>query len=667
MPGGRLTSSRRWRSLLGLLAVAVVGLLLVVEALVLGAYKDTQRTTRDFAATTATTTGIANLQREGLLLQFEVHQMISHASGDHASRIELRRGLLDRQLAVVEGAAATRPDLRRELVLIRAYSAQFDRAFAASEKGHWTIFGGARRRALEQPVAHITAMVKHSFVDEEQALYGALTHTLHERAKSQRMLVLVSILSVVLAGLLAAAIWRVVRRDFQRAYSALAAEAGEREALQVKLSYDATHDPLTGLGNRTKFRSEIDAALALGLHSALLYLDLDGFKSINDRLGHDAGDEVLCTVARRIAATIRPGDSLARLGGDEFAVLLQGVETTYEAGEIAERLRNAVGAPCSLAGGTARVGASIGVAVADGRRSGDELLSSADLAMYAGKHGGKNTVRFFDQQMAETAISRAELESEIDGAMERDELELHYQPIYGLADDRVTGLEALIRWRHCRRGLLSPDQFLPAVEQSGRMPALGRWVLRQACTDAAAWKGAEERAAPWVSVNIAPSHIEEPSMVDDVRCALEASGLAPERLVLELSEWASLTHEGASADGLAAIGDLGVRIALDDFGMGYTALGSLRVDALDILKLDKSLVDGIGESRRRFRIVEAFIELARTLGLETIAEGIEDESQLEALRRLGCDGGQGFHLARPLAPASMTQFMRDRDPVPVLA
>jgi diguanylate cyclase (GGDEF)-like protein len=667
--GERTASSKRWRVLLGLLGTAVAILLVVVEALVLHTYNDTQRTTQDFQTTTDTTTGIANVQREALLLQFQVHQMVSHTPGRYRESpgVDLRRGTLGRQLDVVAAESQSRPALRRELAQIRSEAALFDRAFAAAQAGHWTTFERGRRASLERPLAHMALIVKATFDNEEHALYSALSQSLHQRAKSQRMLVAVSILSVLLAALLAAAIWRVVRRDFQRAYSALAAEAGERETLQDQLAYDATHDPLTGLGNRTKLRSEIELTRALGSQSALLYLDLDGFKAINDTLGHEAGDEVLCAVAQRIAATIRPGDSLARLGGDEFAVLLAGVTSSGEAGEVAERLRSAVSAPCRVAGRTASVGASIGVVLAHPELSADELLSSADLAMYSGKHDGKNMVRFYDPAMATEALSRGELEDELDGAMERGELELHYQPIFGLADRQVTGLEALIRWRHSHRGLLMPGQFLPAAEQSGRMAALGRWVLRQACADAARWSPNGDEPAPWVSVNIAPSHVEDANLVDDVRRALEASGLPAERLVLEMSEWASLSQDGLAARGLAGIGDLGVRIALDDFGMGYTALSSLRSGSLDILKLDKSLVDGIVGNAAQFRIVEAFVELARTLGLATVAEGIEDEAQLETLRRLGCDSGQGFYLARPLAPESLPRFAQEqrlRAPVP---
>jgi diguanylate cyclase (GGDEF)-like protein len=654
----RSSASTRWRILLAALGLAVAILLVLVEVLVLSAYQDTQRTTREFAQTTDSTTGLAHLQRETLGLQFQVHQIVSHDPGA-TSGIMLQRGLFARQLDVVEGAAGNRHDLERELAEIRLELARFDRALRVFRTSHSETAGGARA-ALERPLFRMSAIAKHAFVDEEHVLYGALSHTLHERSKSQRLLLMVSILSVLLVAVLAAAIWRAVRRDFQRAYGALAAEAGEREALQSQLAYDATHDPLTGLGNRTKFRSEIDATRALGGQSALLYLDLDGFKSINDTLGHDAGDEVLCAVAGRLAATIRPGDSLARLGGDEFAVLLAGIGDAGEAGEVAERLRAAIGVPCQVAGRTACVGASIGVALADNHLSADELLASADLAMYAGKHGGKNTVRFYDPGMGKDALSRAELEDELGGAMERNELELHYQPIYSLTDDHVVGLEALIRWRHERRGLLLPGQFLPAAEQSGRMAMLGRWVLLRACADAAAWPSDGDRPAPWVSVNMAPGHIEDANLVDDVRRALEAGGLDPARLILEMSEWATLANDGLAAAGLAGIESLGIRIALDDFGMGVTTLGSMRFGPLDILKLDKSLVDGIADNEGQLRIVEAFVELARTLGLETVAEGIEDDAQLETLRRLGCDYGQGFYLSRPLAPERMPSFLEDR-------
>jgi diguanylate cyclase (GGDEF)-like protein len=596
-----------------------------------------------------------------LLLQVQIHEMITGGRDDLSSAgVELRRALLDRKIDVVMAASLARPTVKREMERIRFQALRFDKALAAFQAARSVAARNALRASVLRPLDVMTAQVKHSFDGEERALYGALNRTLHQRATTQRMLAVVSVLAALLGLGLAIGIWRVVRRDFERAYRALASEVSERGALESQLAHDATHDPLTGLGNRSKLRAEIDATIAAGSQNALLYLDLDGFKEVNDTLGHDAGDATLCAVASRIAATVRPGDSVARLGGDEFAILLAGVATTQEAAVVAERLRVTLGAPYHVIGRNVTIGASIGVALMDREFSADDLLSNADLAMYAGKHGGKDIVRFFDRAMADEALSRGELDVDLDQAVVRGEFELHYQPIIGLANGTVAGLEALIRWRHPRRGLLAPGQFLPSAEGSGHMSAIGRWVLAQACADAASWVGDDRSPAPWVSVNVAASQLKDATLVGDVARALAATGLAPDRLVLEMSEWTSLAHHEGARGALREIADLGARIALDDFGTGYTALSSLRVGAIHILKLDKSLVDGIAENDEQACIVEAFVDLARTLGLETVAEGIEGGDQLEALRDLGCDFGQGFHLGRPMSPGKLYEFMAKR-------
>jgi diguanylate cyclase (GGDEF)-like protein len=451
-----------------------------------------------------------------------------------------------------------------------------------------------------------------------------------------------------------------VRGDFARAYAALAAEAHEREQLQEQLRHQATHDPLTDLGNRVQFARDLVEATALDRSElfAVLYVDLDGFKSVNDTLGHEAGDALLCEVALRLKASVRPSDRVARLGGDEFAVLIDGVADAGRALEAAERLRESVSAPWRLGGRTIRVGACIGVAVSDGSvDDADELIASADLAMYAAKHADKDGVRLFDTAMRAGARQRVELETDLRSAIERDELELHYQPIVDLSSEALLGLEALIRWQHPTRGMLAPIEFLPIAEECGLIMPIGRWVLERACRDAAQWPRPGGRDALWVSVNIAPAQMEDPGLIDDVTRTLGESGLDPSRLMLEISERTALTggrHPGAV---LSELRELGVRIALDDFGTGCTALSALRFLAVHVLKLDKSYIDEIATNPDRRRIVAAILELADTVGLETVAEGIEEPDQAAALKDLRCSMGQGFHYSKAIPPEAIGEFL----------
>ena len=650
----RRASAVRRRRLLVALGVSILALFLVVELLLFRSYQETERTTRDFSTTTDATTAIANIQRETLLLDRDA-ALLAAGRGGRQTRddLELRRGLVGRQLDVLNGAASRGRELPSRVRAIHSTLSRLDRALRAGASRDRGASGGVSREVSEALVV-LERQVKEVFDEQEHALYAALTQTLHDRANGQRFVVGLSALTLLLELVLAAAIWRAVRRDFSRAYAALAAEAAERETLQEQLWHQATHDPLTGLGNRVQFQRELaETRSARTGRVAILYLDLDGFKNVNDTLGHDAGDELLCEVARRIAACVRANDRFARLGGDEFAVLLRGIRSDDDAIGVAESLRAAVSAPCHLEGREVRVGACVGVALTDARAcEAEELIASADLAMYAAKRAGKGAVRLYDEAMRADALARAELEVELRAAIDRDELELHYQPIVDLAGEALVGLEALVRWRHPERGLIAPGEFLPTAEQAGLIAPIDRWVLHQACRDAEGWQAlTPDRRAPWVSVNIGPEHVEDASLIEDVSGALGDSGLEPERLLLEISERARLTT-GRQTPGarLARLHELGVRMAVDDFGTGQTSLSSLRFLPISILKLDKSLVDEIATDGERERIAAAMLDVADTLGLETIAEGIEDPEQLAGLAGLGCEMGQGFHFSRPVPP-----------------
>ena len=651
LPQRKGATARSW--LLGLLGVVLLIVFVGLELLLLRSYHETESTTREFKATTDATTALANVQREALLLDRTIVLLTpGRRTTKTLADAKLRRDLLQRQLDVLASAGADRAPLQWRIRRIRLALAHFDGALASRQRGRML-------RALDT----LDVEVKQTFDDEEHLLYDALGETLHERSGSQRLAVLLSLLALIMAVVLAAVIWRAVRGSFARAYDALATEAAEREELQEKLWHQATHDSLTGLPNRMMFQRDLEEARGVAdKPAAVLYMDLDGFKSVNDTLGHEAGDGLLQAVAGRIAQGVRPDDRVARLGGDEFAVLLPEVAGEAEALETAERLRAAVTAPWSLGGRTIRVGASAGVALcADGLYDPDELIANADLAMYAAKHAGKGSVRLYDETMREAAQGRAQLETELRGALDGGELEVHYQPVVDLATEELLGLEALIRWRHPERGLLQPDEFLPLAEQVGLIVPIGRWVLQQACGDATSWlQDRPDLRAPWVSVNVAPTQIEDPGLSDDVRRALRASGLDPGRLVLEISERTALAGGAHPGSLLAELHEIGIRVALDDFGTGHTSLSSLRFLAVNILKLDKSFIDEVDKDEKRERLVAVVLELAATLGLETVAEGIERPDQLEVLRGLDCGMGQGFLFSRAV-PADQVPLLLPSD------
>ncbi len=423
------------------------------------------------------------------------------------------------------------------------------------------------------------------------------------------------------------------------AFNAMADQLAEG---RQRLAHQAHHDPLTGLGNRRLFLERTAAARD---RPAVLFIDLDDFKAVNDSLGHGAGDAMLGEIAGRLRDAVRPGDLVARLGGDEFAVLLDSGAGPEEAERVADRLRLALAAPVDVLGHRLQVRASIGIAAGD--EDAATLLRNADIAMYEAKAAGKDARRTYEPAMHDRVAARLELESRLHAALDGGEFEVHYQPIVDLGGG-TPAFEALVRWRHPDRGLVPPGDFIPAAERSGLIVELGSWVLGQACAFGARVAGRAGIPA-LVSVNLSPRQLEAPGLVDDVRRRLEESGLPPERLILEITETTVARDLGASSAVLTALRALGVRIAIDDFGTGYSSLGILHRLPVDILKIDRSFVAGVDGTPRDRSLVEAILTLADALGTTTVAEGVERETQAEALRALGCRRAQGFHFARPLA------------------
>ena len=429
----------------------------------------------------------------------------------------------------------------------------------------------------------------------------------------------------------------------------------ERKEFEAQLTHQALHDPLTGLPNRSLFADRLGNALARSkrgtTRTAVLFLDLDRFKVINDSLGHEAGDEVLVSASRRVLDSLREGDTAARFGGDEFVVLCESVVNEGQALAIADRIAQALAAPFDVGREQAFLTVSIGVAIS---QTGDEdpadLLRDADAAMYLAKERGRNRVQRFTGDMRQRAVARLEVENDLRRAIERSELRLYYQPYVRLEDPTtVAGVEALVRWHHPDRGLVTPAEFIQLAEETGLVQPLGLWVLHEACRQLASWQPLDA-AAGWrdcLSINVSPHQLAHDRFVTSVEAAINEWEIEPSRLCLEITESALLGDIDAALMRLYQLRDLGIRLALDDFGTGYSALSYLREVPVEIIKIDRTFVARLDTNARDRAIVAGMIELAHALDLVVIAEGVEDASQADALAALGCDLAQGYLFARP--------------------
>jgi diguanylate cyclase (GGDEF)-like protein/PAS domain S-box-containing protein len=445
-------------------------------------------------------------------------------------------------------------------------------------------------------------------------------------------------------------------------------DISERKALEEQLRQLAFHDPLTLLANRNLFRDRVQHALTLAQCGqncvAVMFLDLDNFKNINDSIGHDAGDRLLQAVAQRVVKTTRSSDTVARLGGDEFAVLLEGVASIAEVEQLAEALIEALDLPFALDGREVRVGASVGVAFSATEGSAEVLLSNADLAMYHAKAAGKNRYVTFQPHMQDLLHERLRLEADIGRALTEQEFFLEYQPIIDLGTRSLLGVEALVRWRHPQDGVLLPGRFIQVIEECGHIAKLGRWVLKQACREVCAWrKSIAGGNGLRLAVNISGRHLQHGELVHDVVQALDESGLEPGNLVIELTESTIMYNTDSNLERFNRLKALGVRLAIDDFGTGYSSLSYLHRFPIDILKIDRSFVSRLTSSDNGPELARAVITLGETLGLETVAEGIELEPQAAALLALGCVAGQGFLFTRAcsLEQLSKSPFLARRN------
>ena len=471
-------------------------------------------------------------------------------------------------------------------------------------------------------------------------------------AAARRTSRLIGVIGALLTLLLAAGGILISRRTLARLQGA-----------EQRLAQLAQYDALTGLANRTLFQDRLAQAIARAHRSerriALLFLDLDRFKEINDSLGHEAGDRVLQEAAARLRQHLREGDSVARLGGDEFTVVLEDVESAEQVQGVAHKLLRAFAEPMAFAGRDLFVTLSMGIALypADGADA-DSLLKHADTAMYQAKSEGRDNFQFYAAAMSAAAHERLSLEGSLRQALERGEFVLHYQPVVRLASGEISSVEALLRWRHPEHGLVSPGRFIGAAEQNGLIVPIGAWVLREACAQAARWQAAGLRPLR-VAVNLSARQFRRPGLVDTVRGALRAAALQPQWLILEITESVLMDNPAAGGAVLGALRDLGAHMALDDFGTGYSSLAYLKHLPLDVIKIDRSFVRDIPADVDDAAIVKATIGLAASLGMLTTAEGVETREQLAFLQEHGCRFGQGYLFSPAVEADAFAAMLRE--------
>ncbi len=467
----------------------------------------------------------------------------------------------------------------------------------------------------------------------------------------------VALILGLLITLLLFLVYRVLSTSRRRAWSLVGEKTGE-------LAYQALHDPLTDMPNRTLVLDRAEQILArarrLEVTVTALFVDIDGFKQINDRFGHHAGDEVLRQVGARLTTVLRDNDTVGRLGGDEFVMLIDSIGLNASPELVAERILDVLRQPIELPGperAPATITASIGIATGL-PVTAEDLLQDADLALYKAKALGKNGYATFESGMQTAANDRMHLELDLAAALADDQFFVVYQPMLSLESERVVGVEALLRWRHPRSGVVAPDIFIPIAEDNGLIVPIGQWVLRQACAQGAAWRAKGHRLT--IAVNVSARQLERPEFVDEVRDALRESGLDAGELTLEITETVLMRKPEATAALLGELKSLGVRIAVDDFGTGYSSLAYLRQFPVDSLKIDRTFITGLALSREGHALTHTLIQLGKALGLQTLAEGVEERGQVRELQLEGCDLAQGFLFARPLAPDALERFLRER-------
>jgi diguanylate cyclase (GGDEF)-like protein/PAS domain S-box-containing protein len=446
-------------------------------------------------------------------------------------------------------------------------------------------------------------------------------------------------------------------------FSGILRDISDRKEFEEQLAHQATHDPLTGLPNRVLLLDQLQFALSRARRHhravAVLFLDLDHFKVVNDSLGHGLGDQLLVAIANRLKAAVRPGDTVARFGGDEFVLMCEQLEAEDDVVAIAKRVEEAISGSFTINDSELFVGVSIGIAIStDATIDPETLIRDADAAMYRAKDRGRARYEIFDSAMRDSAVDRLDIENALRRSLDRHELRVYYQPIIQLDTGAIAGVEALLRWEHAERGLLLPGEFITIAEETGLIVPIGRWVLNQACRQVQRWMASNtDGAALIVNVNLSGRQLGHPDLVADVRAILDETGIDSARVELEITESVLMDDVEMSDVTLSALRSLGVKLVVDDFGTGYSSLSYLRQVPVDVLKVDRSFVAGLGKDQGDTAIVAAIVNLAHTLGLRAVAEGVETEDQLIELREMGCDLAQGYHLARPMDSDALAHLL----------
>jgi diguanylate cyclase (GGDEF)-like protein len=634
-------------------AIALTALVIAVEAMLLLTFVRGSQANAEIGGTSHFVTTLANVQREVLKLQLTVARVAEDVDGDdHPQDIVTQRAILESQLRTLNGGVGDSPEAQLAYDTIVEQLAPVDAAMTS-------FLGGApsTAAALNEAVVELERTVKRTYDRYEFGYFRRTSDTLAAQAATHLLMLVVAILIAVLGGALGFVLRRRVRSEFAHAYYRLEAEVRQRTEAQEMLLHQASHDALSGLPNRVAFGERLEAALASDRHGvAVLFVDLDDFKAINDALGHAAGDEVLQITASRLKGALREGDLAARLGGDEFAVLVAVSHDVREAAAVADRILEALHEPIQVAGRTLFVQASVGIAMAgSGDDDASEVMRNADIAMYLAKGQGKDRSQVYQPAMHADVLQRLALRADLEAAVNGDGLVLHYQPIVDLESNRVTAVEALVRWVHPERGLIPPNDFIPLAETTGLIVPLGRWVLREACRQVGVWRR-ELGNDLNVSINVSPVQLKHPGLIDDVRDAIDAAGLEPSDVVIEVTE-TGVVEKGAASEVLFALRALGLRIAMDDFGTGYSSLGQIGRLPIDIIKIDRTFVQSYGIASTETALTASIVRLASSLNMVTVAEGIENTTQLANIRALGCEAAQGFLMSKPMDASAASLFL----------
>ena len=647
----------------------LAAMILVVEVVLVLSYLRGAETNQRFGATSTLITSLANVQREVLRLHVEVDRLVTDAEADWP-RIQQQNGILRGQIRNVLASAAGKPEV---LVVLRSIQTDADVISAILIAHDRASDPALLVGEMDDRLAVMERAVKGVYDREEIAYFRSTSDSLATQASSQLVLVIVAVAIAGLAIALGVLLRRRLKDEFAKAFFRLEAEMGERERAERALRHQANHDALTGAPNRTLFLERLNEAVHkdAGARAAVLFVDLDDFKTINDRLGHAAGDLLLTSVADRIRSCLRTEDMAARLGGDEFAVLLATSRSHAKSQDVARRILEALRRPFALGGETVLISATIGIAESAGGTAtdltADELLRNADLAMYSAKKSGKNRSETFRVEMHQDALRRLTIRTELERALQLREFVVYYQPIVDLTDGSFVGVEALIRWQHPERGLVAPGDFIPIAEESGLIVPIGRWVLDDSTKRVAGWiRDGIVGPTFTLSVNLSPRQLQDERLFHDVQAAIRRSGIAAGCLTLEMTETLLVDDVASAATSLQRLKELGVQLAIDDFGTGYSSLSYLSRFPIDILKVDRSFVAAaFAETGSNAVLARTIIGLGNAVGLPTVAEGIEEPGQVALVRELGCQFGQGYLFARPADAATTAELLRNAAPVAV--